>query len=123
MDCADGESGKPWKSSARTRSDAKRDNEGEQHEADDTTRPPEIPQRLVDRCAAHAATSEGHLPSVCTRPSWSTSRAATPRFASHGCAARPRTIAAVVAVLASTHVLATAVTVRQIGVAGRRVAG
>src|SRR5450631_825592 len=117
------ESRKPGKKSARTSGNAERDDEREKHQADDTARAAEIPQRLVDRCAAHAATSLGHPPSVCTRPSWSTRRAATPRLASHGRAVRPRTIAAVVAVLASTHVLATAVTVRQTGAAGRRVAG
>ena len=75
-------------------------------------RPPSRPWRP----AASAPTGR-------TRPSAPTSRAVTPRWASQGSASAPSTTAAVLAVLAATHVGPVAVTVRQYGVTGRPVRG
>ena len=62
-------------------------------------------------------------PRVTTPPLGSTSRAGRPSASSHCGADAPRTIAAVLAVLASTHEAAATLTVRHTGAAGSPVAG
>src|SRR6202043_508129 len=69
------------------------------------------------------APGTGQPPTRVIAPFRSTSRAGSPALSSHDAAAAPRTIAAVAAILASTHVPATTLTVRQGPAAGSPVAG
>ena len=66
----------------------------------------------------HAAASLGQPPVYAIVPLRRTSRAGSPPRSSQATAASPRTIAAVLAVLASTHVAAATLTVRQTSAAG-----
>ena len=77
-------------------------------------RPLDHPQaRVAMGCAGGAGDGNGQPAQRVTVPPWSTSRLGSPRALSQPGASTPRTIAAVEAVLASTHEAATTVTVRQ----------
>ena len=79
--------------------------------------------RGLGPAAARLMRVAGQAPTVTTAPSAATSRAGRPSDSSHRGADAPRTIAAVLAVLASTHEAAATVTVRHTGAAGSPVRG
>ena len=79
--------------------------------------------RGLGPAAARIMRATGQSPTVTTAPSGATSRAGRPRDSSQRGADVPRTIAAVLAVLASTHEAAATLTVRHTGAAGSPVRG
>ena len=117
------EPAQPRQWATRSGHDAEDDRDGQQRQCDDAGAPAERPECGVERGLVHAATSDGQSPTRTTRCRWSTSRAVCPRSASQRGASRPRTIAAVAAVLASVQVGAATVALRQTGAAGAAVRG
>src|SRR4051794_8486166 len=99
--------------------DAQDGGQRHQHERHQAGGPDEIPEGL----RGHAAPSSGQPPAVSTWPSTVTSRTGTPTSRSQGQTACPRTIAAVLTVLASTQLPAATETVRQAGAAGSPLRG
>ena len=87
------------------------------------TRRPPARRPAVRPVPASRCRSGGQPATRCTVPAESTRRDGNPSSASQSGAPRPRTTAAVLAVLASTQLAAVTVTVRQTGSAGRPVRG
>ena len=87
-------------------------------ESDEPGSPGDVPE-------SHAAPAwaSGQADVCVVRPRWSTSLAGASREESHSAASLPRTMAAVLRVLASTHVGAHTVAVRQLPLAQRSCSG
>src|SRR5205085_2174409 len=99
----------------------------EEDEADCARAPREVPHRGRaagrEDCAHAASAADGQPPTTVAAPPGATSRAGRPRSASQAGAAVPRTMAAVLAVFASTQEAAATLAARHTSRAGRPVAG
>src|SRR5439155_11626347 len=104
--------------------DAQRGRGGQKHQREGSGRAGRIPVGAWRDGQRHGHSGgSGHAPTRTTDPPRRTRRAGSPSPPSQSVAASPRTSAAVVAMLASTHDAAATLTVRQTSVAERPVDG
>ena len=103
--------------------DAERADGGQEQQRDDAAPAHQVPDRSGGQDAVHAAASSGQPHVYAAVPSRRTSRAGRPASSSQATAFSPRTIAAVLAELASTQVPAATLTVRQTSAAGAPLRG